>query len=211
MLLLTIPRKVGIISWLATCFYFVIEPFFMMTSTAPYSLMQHAMSDLGVTSCGHFTYAIAPHEICSPYHLWMNVLFIINGITMTVGVLYLAQYLEKKVRTKLATIFMIILALGNIVSGFIPADVDFFWHSIAAQIGMITVLPGLWIYAKMLNNGKRWTYICLFALIVIFVLIILLFFVPLPAGLLQRLFYGIVFVWGTVLTFILTDSSFESS
>lgn len=183
----------------------------MMTSTAPYSLMQHAMSDLGVTSCGHFTYAIAPHEICSPYHLWMNVLFIINGITMTVGVLYLAQYLEKKVRTKLATIFIIILALGNIVSGFIPADVDFFLHSIAAQIGMITVLPGLWIYAKMLNNGKRWTYICLFALIVIFVLIILLFFVPLPAGLLQRLFYGIVFVWGTVLTFILTDSSFESS
>ncbi len=168
------------------------------------------MSDLGVTSCGNYTYAIAPHEICSPHHLWMNVLFIINGITMTVGVLYLAQYLETKGITKLATIFIIILALGNIVSGFIPANVDLFWHLIVAQIGMITVLPGMWIYAKVLNHGKRWTYLCLFALIVIFILIILLFFIPLPAGLLQRLFYGIVFVWGTVLTFILTDSSFES-
>ncbi|MBP2078050.1 DUF998 domain-containing protein [Oceanobacillus polygoni] len=208
--MLTIPKRVGIISWIATCFYFGIEPFIMMTSTAPYSLMQHAMSDLGVTSCGNYTYAIAPHEICSPHHLWMNVLFIINGITMTVGVLYLAQYLETKGITKLATIFIIILALGNIVSGFIPANVDLFWHLIVAQIGMITVLPGMWIYAKVLNHGKRWTYLCLFALIVIFILIILLFFIPLPAGLLQRLFYGIVFVWGTVLTFILTDSSFES-
>ncbi|WP_339227430.1 DUF998 domain-containing protein [Oceanobacillus sp. FSL K6-2867] len=202
---LTIPKRVGIISWIATCFYFVIEPLFMMTSTAPYSLMQHAMSDLGVTSCGNYTYAIALHEICSPYHLWMNVLFIINGITMTVGVLYLAQYLQKKFITKLATIFIIILALGNIVSGFIPADVDLFWHSIVAQIGMITVLPGLWIYAKVLDSGKRWTCLCFFVLIIIFILIILLLFIPLPAGLLQRLFYAVIFLWGTVLTFILTD------
>lgn len=111
----------------------------------------------------------------------------------------------KKFITKLATIFIIILALGNIVSGFIPADVDLFWHSIVAQIGMITVLPGLWIYAKVLDSGKRWTCLCFFVLIIIFILIILLLFIPLPAGLLQRLFYAVIFLWGTVLTFILTD------
>ncbi|WP_036132186.1 hypothetical protein [Lysinibacillus sphaericus] len=203
--LLHISKKVGIISWVATCLYFVIEPFFIMTSIAPYNIMNQAMSDLGVTSCGNYTYSIAPHEICSPFHFWMNVLFIVNGLTFSVGVLYLSQNLTKTWLNKLATVFILIFTLGNIVSGFIPANIDLFWHSIVAQVGMITVLFGLWIYAKSLTKGKRWTYFNLFVLITILILIVLLFFFPLPAGLLQRLFYGVIFLWGTVLTILLSD------
>ncbi len=87
-----------------------------------------AMSDLGVTSCREYTYSIAPHEICSPYHFWMNVLFIINRLTFSFGILHLSQNLEKTRLNRLATIFILILALGNIVSGFIPADINLFWH-----------------------------------------------------------------------------------
>ncbi|WP_107950766.1 DUF998 domain-containing protein [Lysinibacillus parviboronicapiens] len=204
-MLLHISKKIGIVSWVVTILYFVIEPIFIMTSIAPYNIMHQAMSDLGVTSCGKYTYSIAPHEICSPYHFWMNVLFIVNGITLSVGVLYLSQYLKKNWLTKLATVCILIFAFGNIVSGFIPADINLFWHSIVAQIGMITVLFGLWIYAKLLAKGKRWTYFNLFVLIAFLILIILLFFFPLPAGLLQRLFYGVIFLWGTVLTILLND------
>ncbi|MBS4191765.1 DUF998 domain-containing protein [Bacillus sp. FJAT-49705] len=198
-----ISKRIGILSWVATCLYFLIEPFFILTSTAPYSFLNHAMSDLGVTSCGEYTYSIAPHEICSPYHFWMNVLFIVNGITFSIGVLYLSQKLEKTRLNKMATVFILLLALGNIVSGFIPADINLFWHSIVSQIGMITVLPGLWIYATSLRKGKRWTYYCLASLLVILMLIMLIFFIPMPAGLLQRLFYIVIFLWGTVLTIIL--------
>lgn len=201
-----ISKKIGIISWVVTILYFVIEPIFIMTSLVPYNIMQQAMSDLGVTSCGKYTYSIAPHEICSPYHFWMNVLFIVNGLTFSVGVLYLSQYLERNLIHKLGTVFILIFALGNIVSGFIPADVHLFWHSILSQIGMITVLFGLWIYAKSLTKGKRWTYLNLFVLIFILILIVLLFFFPLPAGLLQRLFYAVIFLWGTVLTILLSSS-----
>lgn len=201
-----ISKKIGIISWVVTILYFVIEPIFIMTSLAPYNIMQQAMSDLGVTSCGKYTYSIAPHEICSPYHFWMNVLFIVNGLTFSVGVLYLSQYLERNLIHKLGTVFILIFALGNIVSGFIPADIHLFWHSILSQIGMITVLFGLWIYAKSLTKGKRWTYLNLFILIFLLILIVLLFFFPLPAGLFQRLFYAVIFLWGTVLTFLLSSS-----
>ncbi|WP_255350395.1 DUF998 domain-containing protein [Lysinibacillus sp. ZYM-1] len=186
--------------------YFVIEPIFIMTSLEPYNIMQQAMSDLGVTSCGKYTYSIAPHEICSPYHFWMNVLFIVNGLTFSVGVLYLSQYLERNLIQTLGTVFILIFALGNIVSGFIPADVHLFWHSILSQIGMITALFGLWIYAKSLTKGKPWTYLNLFVLIFLLILIVLLFFFPLPAGLLQRLFYAVIFLWGTVLTILLSSS-----
>ncbi|MBX9965968.1 DUF998 domain-containing protein [Priestia aryabhattai] len=202
-MILYISKKVGILSWFATCLYFLVEPFFILTSTAPYSFSHHAMSDLGVTSCGTYTYSIAPHEICSPHHFWMNVLFIINGLTLSIGVLYISQNLKKTKITQLATAFILILALGNIVSGFIPADIHLFWHSIFAQLGMITVLAGLWIYASLLTRGKYWTYGCLVSLLVILILIMLVFFVPMPTGLLQRLFYLVIFIWGTVLSFVL--------
>ena len=201
-----ISKKIGIICWVVTILYFVIEPIFIMTSLVPYNSMQQAMSDLGVTSCGKYTYSIAPHEICSPYHFWMNALFIVNGLTFSVGVLYLSQYLERNWIHTLGTVFILIFTLGNIVSGFIPADVHLFWHSILSQIGMITVLFGLWIYAKSLTKGKRWTYLNLFGLIFLLILIVLLFFFPLPAGLLQRLFYAVIFLWGTVLTILLSFS-----
>ncbi|GAB1766928.1 hypothetical protein PMEGAPL125_33480 [Priestia megaterium] len=161
------------------------------------------MSDLGVTSCGNYTYSIAPHEICSPHHFWMNVLFIINGLTLSIGVLYISQNLKKTRKSQLATAFILILALGNIVSGFIPADINLFWHSILAQLGMVTVLAGLWMYASSLSSGKYWTYGCLISLLIILLLIMLVFFVPMPTGLLQRLFYLVIFIWGTVLSFML--------
>ncbi|MCY9026461.1 hypothetical protein MOF32_26610 [Priestia megaterium] len=190
-----ISKKVGILSWFATCLYFLVEPFFILTSTASYSFLHHAMSDLGVTSCGTYTYSIAPYEICSPHHFWMNVLFIINGLTLSIGVLYISQNLKKTRKSQLATAFILILAVGNIVSGFIPADINLFWHSIFAQLGMITVLAGLWMYASSLTSGKYWTYGCLVSLLVILILIMFVFFVPMPIGLLQRLFYLVIFIW----------------
>ncbi|WP_373568353.1 DUF998 domain-containing protein [Lysinibacillus fusiformis] len=204
-----VSKKIGIVSWIVTILYFVIEPIFIMTSLVPYNMMQQAMSDLGVTTCGKYTYAIAPHEICSPYHFWMNVLFIVNGLSFSVGVLYLSQYLEKNLINKLATVCILIFALGNIVSGVIPADVHLFWHSILAQIGLMTVLIGMGIYAKSLVKGKHWTYANLLVLIALLILIGLLFFLPLPAGLLQRLFYGVIFVWGMGLTILLRSSEIK--
>jgi len=202
-MILYISKKVGILSWFATCLYFLVEPVFILTSTAPYSFLHHAMSDLGVTSCGNYTYSIAPHEIFSSYYFWMNVLFIINGLTLSIGVLHISQSLKKTRKSQLATAFILILALGNVVSGFIPADINLFWHSIFAQLGMITVLAGLWIYASSLTSGKYWTYGCLVSLLVILILIMLVFFVPMPTGLLQRLFYLVIFIWGTMLSFML--------
>lgn len=199
MITLYISKKIGVLSWLVTCCYFLIEPFFIYTSLVPYSFLYHAMSDLGVTSCGKYTYALAPYAICSPHHLWMNALFIINGLTLSIGILYLAQHLEKTKVRHLATIFLLLLALGNIVSGFIPADIDLFWHSIIAQVGMLTTIAGLGMYAKLLPTGRNWTLACLIILVLILVLVLFVFFFPMPVGLLQRLFYFVIFIWGTVL------------
>ncbi|HDR7545834.1 TPA: DUF998 domain-containing protein, partial [Bacillus thuringiensis] len=188
-----ISNRIGLFSWIATCLYFLIEPFFIFTSTASYNYLHHAMSDLGVTTCGEFTYEIAPYEICSPNHFWMNLLFILNGITFCIGVLYISQHLEKTRINKIATFFILIIGVSTIVSGLIPANVNLIGHSILVWIGMLTVFPGLFIFAKNLKKTRKWTYFCLLSLIVILILISLVFIFPLPAGLLQKLFYLVLF------------------
>lgn len=174
-----ISNKIGLFSWIATCLYFLIEPFFIFTSTAPYNYLHHAMSDLGVTTCGEFTYEIAPYEICSPNHFGMNILFIVNGITFCIGVLYISQHLEKTRINRIATFFILIIGISTIVSGLIPADVNLIGHSILVWIGMLTVFPGLFIFAKNLKKTRKWTYFCLLSLIVITILISLVFLFPL--------------------------------
>ncbi|MBZ4225879.1 DUF998 domain-containing protein [Bacillus wiedmannii] len=196
-----ISNRIGLFSWITTCLYFLIEPFFIFTSTVPYNYLHHAMSDLGVTTCGKFTYEIAPYEICAPNHFWMNLLFIINGLTFCIGVLYISQHLEKTKINKIATFFILIIGVSTIVSGLIPADVNLIGHSILVWIGMLTVYPGLFIFARNLKKAKKWTYFCLLSLILIIILISLVFLFPLPSGLLQRLFYLVLFVWGTVSTY----------
>ncbi|PEU07375.1 DUF998 domain-containing protein, partial [Bacillus cereus] len=112
-----------------------------------------------------------------------------------------SQHLEKTKINKIATFFIIIIGVSTIVSGLIPADVNLIGHSILVWIGMLTVFPGLFIFAKNLKKTRKWTYFCLLNLIVITIIISLVFLFPLPAGLLQRLFYLVLFVWGTVSTY----------
>lgn len=82
----------------------------------------------------------------------MNVLFIVNGLTFAVGVLYLSQYVESNLINKLGSVMILFFALGNVVSSFIPTDVYLFWPSVLAQIDMVTVLFGLWIYVRTLTK-----------------------------------------------------------
>ncbi|WP_342488884.1 hypothetical protein MKX67_03965 [Cytobacillus sp. FSL W7-1323] len=202
-----ISNRIGFLSWGMTCLYFLIEPFFIFTSTASYSYLHHAMSDLGVTTCGEFTYAFAPYEICSPHHVGMNGLFLFNGLTFCIGVLYLSQYLRKSLINRMATSFILLIGISTFISGLIPADVNLLGHSILVWIAMITVFPGLLIFAKKLTAIRKWTYSCTASLIFITILISLVPLFPLPSGLLQRLFYFILFIWGTVSTYLLIKRS----
>lgn len=108
---------------------------------------------------------------------------------------YISQHLEKTRINKIETFFILIIEVSTIVSGLIPADVNLIGHSILVWIGMLTVFPGLFIFAKNLKKARKWTYFCLLSLIVITTLILLVFLFPLPSGLLQRLFTWFFSFW----------------
>ena len=56
---------------------------------------------------------------------------------------------------KIATFFILIIGVSTIVSGLIPADINLIGHSILVWIGMLTVFPGLFIFAKNLKKQEN--------------------------------------------------------
>lgn len=46
------------------------------------------------------------------------------------------------------------IEVSTIVSGLIPADINLIGHSILVWIGMLTVFPGLFIFAKLNSNNN---------------------------------------------------------
>src|SRR5580704_160043 len=53
-----------------------------------YSVLNDAISDLGVTACGTVSIAGTPGYYCSPLHDVMNASFVLTGVFITLGVYF---------------------------------------------------------------------------------------------------------------------------
>lgn len=198
---------IGYITWILLSLYFIVEYIVIKTTEAPYNFYKQPMSDLGVTTCGKNTYVIANYLICSPNHLLMNWTFTLTGIAIFVGAILIQPSWPNHRRIKLATILLIIFGLSYSVSGIIPADINFKWHTLSALPGMVVHIPAL----IMIGNSVKtkwpklsiWTYVCVFISTTSLLLLFFQPFVDLPGGLLQRILYGSVYLWMTVTAIIL--------
>jgi len=169
-------------------------------ATAPYNLLYQPMSDLGVTTCGPDTYPLALYEICSPSHLLMNWTFALTGVVIAVGAILLDQFWPRGRRATSATVLLVIYGLSYAISGIVPANIGFAWHTLGALPGMIAQIPALLLIALTVRDRMPqlavWTSVCLAITTGMLLLLALQPVVPgLPGGLLQRLLYGSVFLW----------------
>ncbi|WP_017185921.1 DUF998 domain-containing protein [Alkalibacillus haloalkaliphilus] len=201
-----IAIKIGLISWIALSTYFIIDYIVIKATTVPYSFLEQPMSDLGVTTCGSDLYVLSSFEICSPYHLLMNWTFTVTGILIVVGALTLYQYWPDNRKSKIATLFFIIFGLSYTISGIVPVDVSFLWHTIPSTPGMIVQIPALILIGlsirKEMPKLALWAFVS--ALITTSALI-LMFIEPFVDifGLLQRIVYGSVYVWMSTTAIVL--------
>jgi hypothetical protein len=79
------PRA-GAAVWTLAVQFFVAQAVVQSAWTAPYSLAENYISDLGNTSCGPYAYsAEVSRYVCSPWHAWMNASFVALGLTIVVG------------------------------------------------------------------------------------------------------------------------------
>lgn len=192
--------RIGFACWISLSVYFVIESIVILRVTAPYSLLYQPMSDLGVTICGIDTYPLALYEICSPSHLLMNWTFTLTGVVIAVGAILLHQFWPRGLQATFATVLLVIYGLSYAISGIVPANIGFAWHTLGALPGMVAQIPALLLIALTVRGRMpqfaAWTSVCLLITTGMLLLLALQPVVPgLPGGLLQRLLYGSVYLW----------------
>ncbi len=198
----------GLISWVALSGYFMIEAIVIRATTAPYNFLEQPMSDLGVTACGTDTYVLAFYDICSPYHWLMNWTFFLTGLAICIGAIFLHPLWPKARYSKIATVCISLFGISYAISGVIPANVHFYWHTLSSLPGMIVQIPAMILISKVIYKKMPrlawWTIFC--AVVTsgsLFILFLQPVFENIPGGLFQRTLYGSVYWWLTVTSIVL--------
>ena len=141
--------------WILTIVFLVGQVIAQSAWKGPpaYSVLNDAISDLGVTACGTVSIAGIPGYYCSPLHDVMNASFVLTGVFIALGVYFTraAWPRDGKVRAGLA--LLALAGIGKVVSGLNPANVNFTLHSLGAlgiPIGDVgLVLVGLGFRGKV--------------------------------------------------------------
>jgi hypothetical membrane protein len=126
---------------------------------APYSRRFNYISDLGALHCGVY----AGRDVCSPLHVVMNVSFVLQGVAMIIGALFLnAAVFRVAARLILPAVaahplwtlvtraLIVIAGIGIAAVGIVPEDLNPPLHYIAAVMffvaGGISPLAAAWTW-----------------------------------------------------------------
>lgn len=126
------PNLVGALLWISSLQYFIIQLIVISAWTVPHSWANNFISDLGNTECGNY----AGLAVCSPLHPLMNLSFVIFGITMAVGSVYLQRAFASTTFSRSAFILMMLSGIGTVMVGLFPENTISSLHVVGAFLGL---------------------------------------------------------------------------
>jgi hypothetical membrane protein len=112
----------------------------------PFSWRTHNISDLGNVTCGVWDTS-RPREVCSPWHLAMNGSLILTGVLLALGVLLTYSALGPGPAARVAQGLTLAGAVGYILAGAYPADVNENLHVLGAVLIFVLGNAGLLVAA----------------------------------------------------------------
>lgn len=120
--------RIGGALWALSLVYFAGQGVAQAAWTAPYSLIDNRISDLGATACGPElgTY------ICSPMHALMNVTFVVTGALLLIGLLLTRRAWPRRKLTAWGFAFLAVAGAGTILVGLNPENVNLGLHVVGA-------------------------------------------------------------------------------
>ncbi len=98
-----------------------------------FSWATNNISDLGNVTCGRWD-TTRPRDVCSPWHAAMNSTMVLTGVLLALGVLLTWQALGHGAATRVAQTLTLAGALGYVLAGAYPADVNENNHFLAALL-----------------------------------------------------------------------------
>ena len=104
-------KNVGPLLWVLSLQYFVVQVVVMMHYKTSFSVRNNTISDLGNTVCSTYN----NRAVCSPWHLLMNTSFVILGLTMFFGSLYIYKLVAQTSKNKYGMGAMALAGIGTIL------------------------------------------------------------------------------------------------
>lgn len=123
---------VGPLVWVASIQFFITQLVVAMLWGTHYSTLQNTISDLGNSACGIYS----GRYICSPLYSWMNLSFIILGITMALGSVLIYHEFRKSWGSGTGFGLMALAGIGTILVGAFPENTVSQLHSIGAFLAI---------------------------------------------------------------------------
>ena len=141
--------RTGAITWMLAVQFFVTQVVVASVWTRPFSLKSDYISDLGNTLCGAYP-AGSANIVCSPWHLAMNISFMLLGTTMIAGaILTRDSFPVGWVRT-LAALLFTLAGLGVFVVGVYPENTNNARHVLGAGLNFVAGNIAMIVYGLAL-------------------------------------------------------------
>lgn len=149
----SMPR-VGALMWLVQPLYIACELVAAAAATAPYSLMDNTISDLGATTCTTIAYPYGDIPVCSPLNLLVNGAFVGFGLLMALGAVLLRGWLPRGAAATTAVVLWVVTGLSSIATGLVPLDRDLELHVLVALPAFVTQFLALLVTAYVVRHRR---------------------------------------------------------
>jgi len=131
-------RKTGPIIWLFSFQFMLVEYLISWTTAYPYSYFDNYISDLGSAYCADLTsgFTDAVHRVCSPLHNWMNLSFVVQGVLLAVGAVYMRKRFPAMKPIRFSLLLLMAAGVGFVAAGLAPNDVNLPVHYAGAVLAL---------------------------------------------------------------------------
>jgi hypothetical membrane protein len=148
---------VGSVFWILSLEFFVGQAIAQLGWKGPpsYSLINDAISDLGVTTCGTVDIAGVPEYYCSKLYVVMNTSFVLTGAFILLGVYFTCAAWPWSRKFRAGIILVALAGIGKMAAGLNPPNVDFTLHSLGS-LGIPIGDIGLILIGLVFRKKLRW-------------------------------------------------------
>ena len=127
----------GAIAWVVAAQFFIAQIVVATAWLRPFSLKTDYISDLGNTVCA-VTLANSERAVCSPWHLAMNVSFMVLGITMIIGAWLTRDAFKSGWVRTLAAVLFTLAGIGVFIVGVYPENTNNARHVLGAGLNFVS-------------------------------------------------------------------------
>ncbi len=149
----------GAIAWVLAAQFFITQVVVATAWLRHFSLRTDYISDLGNTVCA-VSFANSERAVCSPWHLAMNMSFMVLGVTMIIGAVLTRDAFPPGWVRELAVLLFSLAGIGVFIVGVYPENIDNARHVLGAGLNFVSgnialIVFGLALAQRPTHGGLK--------------------------------------------------------